>query len=226
MGLTVDPKPTYSTHILTISVQAHKPLQMIKALQVMQNAALRTATGCTQDTNIQHMRDEKRILPIHGHLQLHASQYKQKTKHPSHPLHKHTPYFNTPRFKKTLSLTTAATQQSLPQTPTQSPQQTQKQTCAIYIHLFSLGILPQEAITKYCTHLHHTLSALKRYFPASLVAPLPNSEPINHPSSNHIYTTLSPLNLWTNPAGMTALLVRWTEKLAGGPQAGTSDSPH
>ena len=29
--------------------------------------------------------------------------------------------------------------------------------------------------TKYCAHLHHTLSALKRYFPVSLVAPLPNS---------------------------------------------------
>ena len=38
---------TYSTHIHNISVQVHKPLQMIKAL---------TATGshaeCTQDTNI------------------------------------------------------------------------------------------------------------------------------------------------------------------------------
>ena len=42
----------------------------------------------------------------------------------------------------------------------------------------------------------------------------------------HIRTTLSPLDLWTNPAGVTALLARWTEKLAGGPQAGTSDSPH
>ena len=30
---------------------------------------------------------------------------------------------------------------------------------------------------------------------------------------------------WTVPAGVTALLARWTEKLAGGPQAGTSDSP-
>ena len=128
LGLTLDPKLTYSTHIHNISVQAHKPLQIIKALnvtgwgkqketlmatykavmrpaleyassvwspiasstninklQVMQNAALRTATGCTQDTNIQH---------------LHASQYKQKTQHPSHPLHKHTPYFNIPRLKK------------------------------------------------------------------------------------------------------------------------------
>ena len=36
----------------------------------------------------------------------------------------------------------------------------------------------------------------------------------------HIRTTLSPLDLWTNPAGVTALPARWTEKLAGGQQAG------
>ena len=42
----------------------------------------------------------------------------------------------------------------------------------------------------------------------------------------HIRTTLSPLDLWTDPAGVTALLARWTEKLTGGPQAGTSDSLH
>ena len=87
-------------------------------------------------------------------------------------------------------------------------------------------------------------------------APLPNSEQTNLPSSNHtctkltpkhihhhcvplcninthnlfncthICTTLSPLDLWTDPAGVTALLARWTENLAGGPQTGTSDSPH
>ena len=37
----------------------------------------------------------------------------------------------------------------------------------------------------------------------------------------HICTTLSPLDLWTDPARVTALLARWTEKLAGRPQAGT-----
>ena len=68
----------------------------------MQNAALRTATGCTQDTNIQHLHAETLILPIHEHLQLHASQYKLKTQHSSHPLHKHTTYFNTPRLKNTI----------------------------------------------------------------------------------------------------------------------------
>ena len=36
LGLTLDPKLTYSIHIHNISVQAHKPLQIIKAL---------TATG-------------------------------------------------------------------------------------------------------------------------------------------------------------------------------------
>ena len=114
LGLTLDPKLTYSTHINNISVQAHKPLQIMKALtatvwgkqrnrmrpalewassiwsplasstctnklQVMQNAALRTATGCTQDTHIQYMHDETLTLPIHGYLQLHASQFKPKT---------------------------------------------------------------------------------------------------------------------------------------------------
>ena len=42
----------------------------------------------------------------------------------------------------------------------------------------------------------------------------------------HILTILSSLDLWTDPAGVTALLARWTEKMAGGPQAGRSDSPH
>ena len=82
----------------------------------MQNAALITATGCAQDTNIQHLHDETLIFPIHEYLKLHASQYKQKTQHPSHSLHKHTTYFNTPRLK-TLSLTTAAAQQTFPLIP-------------------------------------------------------------------------------------------------------------
>ena len=47
-------------------------------------------------------------------------------------------------------------------------------------------------ITKYCAHLHHISVALKRYFPVSLNAPLPNSEQINHPFSKHTYTKSTP----------------------------------
>ena len=33
-------------------------------------AALRTATGCTQDTNIQHLHNEALTLPIDDHLRV------------------------------------------------------------------------------------------------------------------------------------------------------------
>ena len=59
----------------------------INKLQVMQNAALRACTECTEcthDTNIQHLRDETNILPIQKHLQLHASQVRQKAQYSSH----------------------------------------------------------------------------------------------------------------------------------------------
>ena len=59
----------------------------INKLQVMQNAALRACTGFTHDTNIQHLHDKTNILPIQKHLQLHASQVRQKAQYPSHPLH-------------------------------------------------------------------------------------------------------------------------------------------
>ena len=48
-------------------------------------------------------------------------------------------------------------------------------------------------LLKYGAHLHHTLSAL--YFPFSLVAPLHNSEQINHPSSKYAYTKLTPKHI-------------------------------
>ena len=81
--------------------------------------------------------------------------------------------------------------------------------------------------------------------PPSLVAPLPNSEQLNHPFSNptytkstpnhthihnthhlfnctHIHTTLSPMDLWKDRTGVTALLTRLTP---GGPQSGRSTPP-
>ena len=64
----------------------------INKLQVMQNAALRACTGCTHDTTIQHLHNVTNILPILKHLQLHASQVRQKAQYPSHPLYRYTTY--------------------------------------------------------------------------------------------------------------------------------------
>src|SRR6476469_5201561 len=59
-------------------------------LQTTQNTALRIITGCTADTNIQHLHTETQILPLSTHLKLHASQLKQKAQLPTHPLHSFT----------------------------------------------------------------------------------------------------------------------------------------
>ena len=85
-------------------------------------------------------------------------------------------------------------------------------------------------------HLLHprpTLAALKRYCLTKMFS-------LNHIQHHYAFfvtltytthiisstaTTLSPLDLWTDHAGVTALLARWTDKLAGGPEAGRSDSP-
>ena len=48
-------------------------------------------------TRHKHMHDETLTLPIHENLQLYATQFKQKTQHPSHALHKYTTYFNNSR---------------------------------------------------------------------------------------------------------------------------------
>src|SRR4029077_19446839 len=56
-------------------------------LQTTQNSALRIITGCTADTNIEHLHIETKILPLSNHIKLHASQLRQKSQLPTHPLH-------------------------------------------------------------------------------------------------------------------------------------------
>jgi hypothetical protein len=72
----------------------------INKLQTIQNKALRIATGCTTDTNIQHLHEESQILPIKEHLILHASQLRQQAQHPQHPLHHLTQQTPPNRYKK------------------------------------------------------------------------------------------------------------------------------
>ena len=72
----------------------------IEALQTVQNSALRTITGCTRDTNVAHLHQETKILPIDTHLRLHASQLRQQAQHPAHTLHQLTRPSPTPRLMK------------------------------------------------------------------------------------------------------------------------------
>ena len=72
----------------------------ITKLQTIQNMALRIATGCTSDTNIQHLHNETNILPLNAHLKLHSSQLRKKSQHPTHPLHKFTVLTENERHKK------------------------------------------------------------------------------------------------------------------------------
>ena len=61
----------------------------INKLQVMQNAALRTATGCTQDINIQHLHDENSHFPYTSNCS--STSHNTNIKHNIH----HIPYTNT-----------------------------------------------------------------------------------------------------------------------------------
>src|SRR5688572_1469045 len=49
----------------------------LQKLQNTQNSALRVITGCTPDTNTQHLHKETKTLPLSNHLKLHASQLRQ-----------------------------------------------------------------------------------------------------------------------------------------------------
>ena len=61
--------------------------------------------------------------------------------------------------------------------------QRQLKTCVLQGVVLSVSL---------CAHHHHTIAALKRYFPASIDAPMSNSEQIDHPFSNHTYTKSMP----------------------------------
>ena len=156
----------------------------INKQQVMQNAALRTATGCTQDTNIQHMQNETLTLPTHEHIQLHASQYKQKTQHPSHPLHRHSIYPNTPRLKNTIFNNVRYTK-NIPTDP--------HTVTTTYIPI-SMRHIHTSIVSRYlATRGNNRILRTPPPHISLTVAPLPNSEQIYRPSSNHnIYTKSAP----------------------------------
>src|SRR5688572_4938108 len=72
----------------------------LQKLQTTKNNTLRIITGCTSDTNTQHLHKETKTLPLFNHLQLHASQLRQKSQLSTHPLHDLNRPTNCPRQKK------------------------------------------------------------------------------------------------------------------------------
>ena len=72
----------------------------LQKLQSVQNHALRITTGCTLDTNAQHLHRETKTLPLSNHLKLHASQLRQKCQDNKHPLHNLTRQALCPRRMK------------------------------------------------------------------------------------------------------------------------------
>ena len=161
-------------------------------------------------------------------------------RHNTNRKHHHTPYTNiqhTTRQKNTIFNNGRYTT-NIPTNP--------HTVATTYIKTnMRLYLLSRHLATRGNNKILRTLAALKRYSPASLVATklrtnkLPflksylhhhyaPSVTLTHThhvfSCTHICTTLSPLDLWPDPAGVTSLLARWTEKLAGGRQAGRSDS--
>ena len=59
----------------------------IQKLQTLQNAALRTMTGCVRMSDIGHLHTEAQVLPVNSHLSLLCSQFLARTLIPSHPSH-------------------------------------------------------------------------------------------------------------------------------------------
>ena len=166
----------------------------INKLQVIQNAALRTATGFTQDTNIQHQHDETLTLSIHEHIQLHASQYKHKTQHPSHPLHKHTTYFNTPRLKNTIFDNGRYTT-NIP-TDLHTVTTTDIKTNMRHIHT---SIVSRHLVKRGNNKIRRTpsphISSAEERFSRPTRRTLAQLRTNNLPSSNHTYTKSTPKHI-------------------------------
>ena len=144
----------------------------ITKLQTIQNMALRIATGCTSDTNIQHLHNETNILPLNAHLKLHSSQLRQKSQHPTHPLHKFTVLTENERHKKqTIFDNTTITQSTLTQNLTSSAKTSSNPTSNRYTVTLLVTILVRDLLTKSFKTKHHLFLLLSSSYPGKRAAP-------------------------------------------------------
>ena len=66
----------------------------------------------------------------------------------------------------------------------------------------------------------HKVDAKSHPSPLCPLCSIHTHDPHHLFNCTHLRTTLSPLDLWTDLAGIVELLPRWRDKLAGGPEAG------
>ena len=136
----------------------------------------------------QHLHYETLILPIYQLIQLNTSQYKQKTQHPSHPLHKHTTYFNIPRLKSTIFNNGRYTTNI----PT-DPHTITTRYIKTYIRHIHTYIVSKHLATRGNNKILYTppprISSSVEIFPRLTRRIL--AQQINHPYPNHIYTNLT-----------------------------------
>ena len=122
-------------------------------------------------TNIQHLHDKSHTQALAApHLTI-------QPQHPSHPLHKHTTSFDTPRLNNYFQ------QWPLDNKHSHRVTTTDINTNMHHIHTSIVS-----------RHLHHTYAALKGYSHLSS-HPLPISEQINFLSSHHTYTNSMPKHI-------------------------------
>ena len=213
----------------------------------MQNAALRTATGCTQDTHIQHLHDENTHTSHTRAPTAPRATIQTKNKTSFTPLTHTYNILQHSKAKNTIFNNGRYTT-NIPTDPhpiTTTDINTNMRYIHTYIvsrHLATRGnnkILrtPPPHILLRLTY--RTFAQLRTNKSPFLKTYLHKVNAKSHPSPlcplcnththdthhlfncTHMRTTLSPLDLWTDPAGVTTRLARWSEKLAGGPQAGT-----
>ena len=211
----------------------------INHLQVIQNSALRTATGNTVDTNSAHLHQETMILPIPEHLKLHASQLRQKSKDPTHPLND---LIDQPAPARWMKQNIYNNRQYTTNIETGSIKENMKTIHSEIVTSYT-NRLPQNKILQDSAppihpseqelprHIRRTLAQLRANKSPLLLEYLHKIDPENHPSpacplcnccphdTIHLFncpeirTTLGPRDLWSDPTGVAEVLRRWAAKL-------------
>ena len=178
----------------------------INKLQVMQNSALRACTGCTHDTNIKHLHDETNILPIQKHLQLRASQVRQKAQYPSHPLHRYITHNTSQLLKKPTTFNNSRYTTNIPTDPcTVTTAGIKTNMRDIHTSIVSQHLAARDNNKIFRTHLLQVSSSGKN-LPRHTRRTLAQLRKINPRSSYHIYTKSTLQYTHQNSAPLVAFM--------------------